>query len=125
MEKNKKYSADPKVKLLSLKEFMDAHWYLVNLSPKRIWKDDTIPEASKSYYKFTSNFFIFIDYTFSPCGFGLNVKEKLNYIEVAFRDGKTEYKLIDAKIAKLQTEQKKHKYSKKIIEKAQKEEESN
>ena len=97
MSVKKKYSKDPKVELLSICDFFENNGYLEDLHPDIIWHDDTIPQCGK-YYKFTSNLLISLFYSYKLINYGTDVKENLAYIQVAYRDGKTEFELIDAKL---------------------------
>ena len=110
----KKFSKDPKVKLISLEDFFERSNYLSN-SKKCLWKEGKRPYCG-IYYKITSRFLILIDYTLMPTNFGMDYSEKLDSIQVAYRDGKTEYELLDARMKKLLEEKEKHKRSKNIDE---------
>lgn len=108
----KRFSKDPKVKLISIKEFLEKTDYLFE-AKKQLLKENTRPSFGL-YYKITSRFFISIHYTFTSINFGLNISEKLDRIEVAYRDGKTEYELFDLRMRNLLEEKEKHKRSKRI-----------
>ncbi len=110
----KKFSKDPKVKLVSLEDFLEHSDYLSD-AKKHLWKEVEKPDCGL-YYKITPRLLILIDYTWTIINFGMDFSEKLDYIEVAFRDGKTEYELFDKRMDKLLEEKKKHKKSKRIDE---------
>ncbi len=110
----KKFSKDPKVRLVSLEDFFELSDYLSGVK-KCLWKEGKRPNCG-IYYKITPRFLILIDYTFMSSNFGMDFSEKLDYIQVAYRDGKTEYELLDTKMKELLEEKKKHKRSKKIDE---------
>ena len=110
----KKFSKDPKVKLVSLKDFLELSNYLSD-AKKHLWKEGKKPNCGV-YYKITPRLLILIDYTLTMINFGMDFSEKLDYIQVAFRDGKTEYELFDKHMDKLLEEKKKHKKSKHIDE---------
>ena len=109
----KRFSKDPKVFLESLEEFLEGSNYLQNVK-KYLWKDNKKPEPFKMYYKFTPNYLISLIYSAKSINYGMDYCEKLEFIIVAIRDGKTEYELFDKYLLELQEEQKKHKYSKTI-----------
>lgn len=48
------------------------------------------------YYDITPRLFIMIDYTSTTANFGMDFSEKLEYIIVAYRNGKIEYELFAA-----------------------------
>lgn len=110
----KKFSKDPKVKLVSLEDFLECSDYLSD-AKKHLWKEGKRPNCD-FYYKITPRLLILIDYTWTTINFGMDFSEKLDYIQVAFRDGKTEYELFDKRMDKLLQEKKKHKKSKRIDE---------
>ena len=103
----KKFSKDPKVKLVSLEDFLELSNYLSD-AKKHLWKEGKKPNCG-FYYKITPRLLILIDYTWTKINFGMDFSEKLDYIQVAFRDGKTEYELFDKRMDKLLEEKKKHK----------------
>lgn len=122
MATNIKFSKDPKIQLISLENFLEDNDYLIGITKEDLWNDSTIPSINHSYFKITSLYFIFIQYGESLVNFGMDMKEKLELIQVAYRDGKTEYELLDKKLKKLKEERAKHRKSKKIdteIEKLQ------
>lgn len=114
----KKFSKDPKVKLVSLEDFLEHSDYLSD-AKKHLWKEGKKPDCGL-YYKITPRLLILIDYTWTTKNFGMDFSEKLDYIEVAFRDGKTEYELFDKRMYELLEEKKKHKKSKRIDESIEK-----
>lgn len=105
----KRFSKDPKVFLFSIEEFLENNGYLCGLTEKDLWKVNTIPKESEVYYKLTPNFLISIVYGCRKVNFGLDTKEKLDWIEVAYRDGKTEFELFDNKIREFQENYRKSK----------------
>ena len=116
MNKKTKYSKDNKVSIVALEDFLKNNGYLTSASnsedyTSKYWTPTTKPEEFISYYKITNEMFIYISYNVS---FGPYSKKYLESIEVAYRDGKTEYELFDKQIAHLEEEAKKHKYSKLI-----------
>ena len=109
-----KYSDDSKVRLLPLEEFIKRHDYFVGISAKDLLKPTTKPEEFNSYYKFTSDKLICIDYYSQITNYGTNSKPSLGLIEVAYRDGKTEYESFNTRIKELEAEQAVHKRKKSI-----------
>lgn len=103
-----RFSKDPKVRLVSIEEFINGCDYFCNLTKEYFWTNNIIPSPDQIYYKITSNYLICIFYSSSFTNFGMNIKEKLEKIVVAFRDGKTEYELLDNRILYLQNERKKY-----------------
>ena len=112
----KKFSKDPKVNLLSIESFVRDNNYFLNLTKDSFFKGKDVPEFLKDYYKFTSKYLICIHYGYTRATFGTKIKEKLERIDVAYRDGKREYEVFDEKINALKIEFKNHKKSKKIPE---------
>ena len=117
--KKQRYSKDPKVVLVSLKTFLDNCDYLKRGIPRGCkWTSSVVPEACETYYKITSDKLIAINYgmTFSLFGAstGHRFQEKLECIEVAMRDGITEYELYDRKIEQLKKERAQFKKSKRL-----------
>ena len=109
-----KFSKDPKVRLVSLEEFLNNCDYFIGLTKKDLWTDKTIPSPGGTYYKITPNYLIYVWYDFSFTNFGMDIKEKLIEIQVAYRDGKTEYELFDNKLLELQNERATYKRNKKL-----------
>lgn len=110
----KKFSKDPKVKLVSLEKFLEWSDYLCNVK-NYLWKEGKRPDSG-IYYKITPRLFICIDYTYTTTNYGMDLSEKLDCIIVAYRDGKTEYELFNTRMKDLLEEKKKHKKSKRIDE---------
>ena len=109
----KRFSKDPKVKLVSIGKFLEDSNYLQGIEKKDLWQDKTCPVGGRSYYKVTSNLLIYLYFgiTFS---WDPDARKKLQKIIVAYRDGKTEYELFDNKLAEIQEERTKHRRSKKL-----------
>ena len=99
----------------SLKDFYESSGYLKNYKDFK-WKKDRTPKCFYSYYKFTSNLIMLIDYGCAWTNYGTTPIAKLEEITVAFRDGVTEYALIKEKIKELKEERAKVKKSKKLDE---------
>lgn len=115
MAKRQKFSKDPKVSLLSLEEFLSIYDFFKGGIPKRYrWSTDTVPSDCETYFKITEDRFIAICYGMTFSNFGMDIKEKLETIQIAFRDGKTEYELYDAEIETLKKERSKFKKSKRL-----------
>lgn len=72
------------------------------------WNKTEKPEEFETYFCVDENKIIAIHYGFTLSNFGLSIKEKLETIDVAYRDGITEYDLFDKAI---QTIRQKHKRS--------------
>ena len=88
-----KFSKDPKVELISLKDFFELSNYLFDVK-RKLWKEIKKPSCG-IYYKITSSAVILINYTLTTKNFGLDFTEKLDYIQIAYRDGKTEFDLLN------------------------------
>ena len=116
MLNKKRFSKDPKVNLISIEEFYDNSDYLCDIEKKDLWKINTIPDVGNVLFKITSQYLICTLYGYSFTNFGMDIKEKLVRIDVAIRDGKTEYELFDAKLNALRDERSKHRRSKKLDE---------
>lgn len=115
MDKNR-FSKDPKVRLVTLQEFFEWNDFLRGVKKKDLWSSDTIPSGGSSYFKITPNLMIYVYYGYTLTNFGFDLGDKLQEIQVAFRDGVTEYKIIEDEIKRLNEEKIKHKYSKIIPE---------
>ena len=109
-----KYSQDDKVIVLPLQQFIERHGFFVDVSSKDLFRPTTKPEEFGGYYKFTCDKLIFVYYSSQVTNFGLSSKPTLELIEVAFRDGKTEYASFDTRIEELEEEQAQHKRKKSI-----------
>jgi len=115
MAKKQKFSKDPKVSLLSLEEFLTIYEFFKGGIPKKYkWTTDTVPSDCETYFKITEDRFIAICYGMTFSNFGMDIKEKLETIQIAFRDGKTEYELYDEEIQSLKEERAKFKKSKRL-----------
>ena len=97
MEAKKRFSKDPKTSVISIEEFFNS-FLLGGPKFKQMWIGETAPEMESVYYKFTPQYLLRIVYGHSITNFGWGCKEKLEKIEVAYRDGKTEYELFDKTI---------------------------
>lgn len=99
--KKERFSKDPKIKLLSIEEFLTRNDYLSDIKEHK-WKTDHEPECTY-YFKITSKYLIKAKYlpTYKMINNRRTLKSYLSEIEVAFRDGTTEYKLFENKINEL------------------------
>ncbi len=113
MKSRKKFSKDPKITLVSIQEFLEENDYLTN-AKGQIWKEKKRPSIDSTYYKFTTDKLILISYGLMWTNYGQDYSEKLEYIQVAIRDGITEYELFNKRLSELQDYKEKHKRSKKI-----------
>lgn len=116
MASKKRFSKDPKVNLMSIDEFYENSDYLCHITKKDLWKTKTQPGAGDVLFKFTPQYMICTIYDYSFTNFGMDIREKLERIDVVIRDGKTEYELFDAKLNEIKEERAKHKRSKKLDE---------
>lgn len=112
MKSRRKFSKDPKIKLVSIEEFLENSGYLID-AKQHLWKGKKHPSMGGYYYKFTSDKLMIIAYGYMMTNYGNSVSEKLDYIEVAIRDGTTEYDLFNKRIALFQAYKNEHKRSKK------------
>ena len=103
----KKFSKDPKVKLVSMKEFLMITDYFSN-DKGQFWIEGNRPDCG-IYYDITPRLFIMINYTLTTTNFGMDFSEKLDYIIVAYRNGKIEYELFAARMKELLKEKEEHK----------------
>lgn len=109
------FSKDQKTHLLSLEDFLETYGY--DPIPKKLmWDGVTAPREDTTYFKITGDKFIAIVYGLTTINFGMDFKEKLESIDVAYRDGVTEYKIFDEAIENLKIERAKHKKSKRLDE---------
>lgn len=116
MASKERFSKDPKVNLITIEEFYENNDYLCGITTNDLWETKTQPNIGDVLFKFTSQYMICTIYDFTLDNFGMDIKEKLERIDIAIRDGKTEYELFDAKLNKLKTERFKHKRNKKLNE---------
>lgn len=96
-----KFSQDPKVEALSLKEFFCQEQYFKHFSKENIWTGNEKPSEPGHYLKITGNLFIDVHYYMSFSIFSGDYIAKLERIDVAYRDGATEYELLNEKLSKL------------------------
>lgn len=108
MKSRDKFSKDPKVTLVSIKEFFENSNYLLD-AKDHLFKDKIRPIKPGFYYKFTSDKLILLSYSCKRINFGMDFSEKLDSILVAIRDGVTEYELLNDLLAKLQDYKSNHK----------------
>ena len=101
----KKFSKDPKVHLISIEQFFEQSNYLTDINENNLWNENEF--LLGTYYKVTSRFLIQIDYVWTAVNFGMDDASKIEKIQVAFRDGKTEYDLLDLKLKQILQEKKK------------------
>lgn len=87
----KKFSKDPKVELISIEQFFEQSNYLTDINEDNLWNENEFHLGI--YYKITSRFLIKVTY-----GFDLGFNVILEKIQVAYREGKTEYDLLDSKL---------------------------
>ena len=104
MMKKRKFSKDPKTKIISLEEFYSETDFLCSISEKKIWNDMIVPKMDKTYYKFSPKYFICVKYGWTTTFYGSNNEPKLEEILVAYRDGKTEYELLENELSRIEKE---------------------
>lgn len=104
MNSKKRFSKDPKVKLISIENFFNLSNYLRAALKGELWTNKTCPIRNQIYYKFTSRYLVCLQYRQQIINYGLDIKEKLENINIALRDGKTEYELFDTKLNELYRE---------------------
>ena len=93
---------DPKVHIISIEDFYEKSDYLCCVEDSTLWKTDTRPyKGGDVLFKFTPQYLICTIYSSSSTNFGMDIREKLEVIDVAIRDGKTEYELFDKELNKL------------------------
>lgn len=112
---SKNSTKDPKVSHISLAEFFKNYHYFSDIKIKDFyWGNNRTPCEYETYFKFTGNKLIAISYGYVWTNFGCDTKEKLESIQVAIRDGKTEYDLIELELSRLIEKQLKNKANKKL-----------
>lgn len=89
----KKFSRDPKIKLFSLNEILENNDYFLGSKYKELIKFEK-PERG-IYYKITPQYIVVLNYVETTINYGMDISEKLDSIQVAYRDGITEYTLIN------------------------------
>ena len=95
--KRNQFSKDPKVKLISIDEFLVNNNFLID-AKDNLLNDNERPLYLHKYFKITEKYLTAIDYTITRINYGMDKSEKLETIYVAKRDGLTEYKLFDEQI---------------------------
>lgn len=95
----KRFVKDRKIKQISIKEFYENSNYLVDIR-KRLWKDNTKPKSTL-YYKITPKYLIKIFCGSRTINFGQNTIDEYCGMQLAVRDGKTEFELLDSKLKEL------------------------
>lgn len=113
----KKFSKDPKVQLISIEQFFEQSHYLSDISKDNLWCEEELLWGT--YYKITSRFLIQIDYVPTTINFGMDDSTRIEKIYVAYRDGKTEYGLLDSKLKQIAEEEKNHRKAKEQIKRLQ------
>ena len=96
----KKYK-DPKVAIVSIEEYFNCCDYFCDFTKSNVWDDSKTPEPGRTYYKITHEYLIIICYGLTFANFGMDIREKLEKIIVAYRDGETEYVLLKNKLNEL------------------------
>lgn len=125
MAKKLRFSKDPKTCVIPLKEFFQIYGY-TRIPKKYLWTVSTKPFEYTTYFKIENDKLVAVVYGSMATSFGMDTKEKLETIQIAFRDGKTEYDLFDEEINRLKTERQKFKKSQRLddaikeVEKAKK-----
>lgn len=115
-EKMKKYN-DPKTHIISMQQFLEEHSYFSTFSPEKCFFDASKKPEYGTFLKFAATFFAAVSYTLSFNCFSGTDKVILESIDVAYRDGKTEYELIKAHISQLKNGKKKNAKGQEIIKK--------
>ncbi len=113
MRSKNKFSKDPKVILLSIKDFIENNNYLIE-AKSNLWKNKKRPQIYGNYFKFTSDKLILIEYEYRIINYGQNDVEQLKCIKVAIRDGVTEYEILNNHLAELKNYKKSHRQNKKV-----------
>lgn len=100
------FSQDPKIKLLSIKEFFIETDFLTGDCPFK-WNAKRRPLCGE-FYNITSRYLIKLKYSRVSCFYGTEKTDVLKNLYVAFRDGKTEYDILDSEIDSLLKQNKNH-----------------
>ncbi len=95
------YPTDTRVKRLSISDFLKVFKYLYSFSDCTPWNEINRPEIFETYYSLQKDRFIYLEYSFKQTNYGMKTEEYLECIYYAYRDGKTEYELINKHIEKL------------------------
>ena len=98
----KRFSKDPLVHLLPLKDFLEKHPDFFEMGPLRSGMLER-PESDWGYYFYDATKIGFVYYGSKSINFGEDFEEKLKCIEVAYRDG-TELTLLNEAIATAESE---------------------
>lgn len=97
-----KFSKDPKTRLVSLQELIEQNpCFLFGIPENQQWPLEEPPKPNQTYYQITDRYFIVIHFGSTSRNYGLDITEKLDSIEIAQRDGETEYSPFDETILKL------------------------
>ena len=113
MNKSLQYSKDPKVRLLELNDFLEYYHHFNGVTVDDFWREKTVPDDTTLYFKFTPSLLVAFCFTSHLTNYGTNKAINLLCIDVANRDGVTEYEAFDKQIADLTEERGKYRKSKK------------
>ena len=98
---------DNRIKSLSLKEFYEYIEFCDGITDGiNLWNGEK-PEPCTIYFQFLNDKIVCIEFGFKSMNFGETIDFKLENIYVSYRDGKTEYTLLDDKIYELEVEKEK------------------
>ena len=110
---NKKQS-DPKVKVISLKQFFETYDYFRNNlfvysfnnehREYKWWSSTSKPLPRTTYFNFSGDKFVAVIYGTTILKHPFVVKERLDCILIAYRDGKEEYRIYEEEIERLKRE---------------------
>ena len=96
------FSKDPKVYYVRIKDFYERYNYFENgISSSHYWTNNTRPCEDTTYFKFTKDKLIAIEYGITFSGFTGDVREKLEKIYVCLRNGEIENQLLESYIESL------------------------
>lgn len=103
MKKTNKFSKDPKITVVSISKFLEQNNYLLD-SIEKLWNPKNRPQMGEKYYKFTPDKLISISYSYKKMLYGRRYTEKLDRIQIAYRDGISEYRTLNDRIEKLKSD---------------------
>lgn len=95
-----KFSSDPKIKIISCKEFLEDSNYLHDCNKNSLLCNVCYPIFFEAYYKITNNLLICVVYKPSSGNYGKTVYPCLDHIKLAFRNGVDEYHCFDDELQK-------------------------
>ncbi len=100
--KKENFSKDSRVVVTSLEDFFRSNDKFHKLNEDSFLGGETSPSPDRTYFKFTSRYLVKLSYGYAITNYGKGVRDKLELIEVAYRNDEEEYALLNKEIAALE-----------------------